>query len=75
MSDNPTGCCPKFKPEGWDGQDLHFDNKLFAYAKTKSVGHIPLNMGKVFSKTFKAIEDAGAQNMDQFIVLSHDKSP
>lgn len=74
-SDNPTGCCPRFKPEGWDGQELHFEGKLFARAKTHSVFHIPIDMGPVFAKTFKAIEAAGAQPPNQTIVLSRDLSP
>lgn len=74
-SDNPTGCCPRFKPEGWDDQDLHFRDKLFVRAKTKSLMHVPTNMGRVFSKTFKAIEEADAYDDRQFIVLSHDLSP
>jgi hypothetical protein len=74
-SDNPTHCCPRFNPQGWNDQNLQFEDKLFAYAKTKSVAHIPLNMGKVFSKTFEAIEGADAMDMDQFVVLSRDLSP
>lgn len=73
-SDNPTNCCPRFNPEGWDKQELHFKDKLFVKAKTRSIFHIPLNMGAVFPKTFKAIENADAQNMAQFIVLSYDPS-
>ena len=73
-SDNPTNCCPRFNPEGWDEQELHFKDKLFVKANTKSIFHIPLNMGSMFPVTFKAIEDADAQNMEQFIVLSHDPS-
>ena len=74
MTDNPTGCCPRFKSEGWDDQELHFDNKLFVVAKTKSLAHIPINMGSVFRKTFKAIEDADANSEEHFIVMSRDKS-
>jgi hypothetical protein len=74
MSDNPTGCCPRFKPEGWDEQELHFKDKLFVKATTRSIFHIPINMGSVFPRTFKAIEKAEAQNLDQFIVLSYDPS-
>jgi hypothetical protein len=74
MSENPTNCCPRFNPEGWDEQELHFRDKLFVKAKTRSIFHIPLNMGKVFPQTFKAIEKADAQNMHQFIVLSYDPS-
>lgn len=74
MGDKPTGCCPRFTPRGWDEQELHFKDKLFVRATTRAIGHIPVNMGSVFSKTFKAIEDAGAQADDGFIVLSRDPS-
>jgi hypothetical protein len=74
MSDKPTGCCPKFKAEGWDGQELHFEDKLFVKAKTKSIFHIPINFGSVFPRTFGAIEAAEANSDDDFIVLSHDPS-
>lgn len=72
---NTTGCCPKFNPEGWDGQELHFENKRFVKATTHSVMHIPVNMGGVFARVSKHIENAGASGEDQFIVLSRDISP
>lgn len=74
MSDIPTGCCPRFDPAGWDAQDLHFRDKRFVRATTRSIFYVPLNMGGVFKRTLKAIEDAGAQDDDDFIVLSHDRS-
>lgn len=74
ISDNPTNCCPRFDPEGWDDQELHFEDKLFAKAVTRSAFHIPLNMGKVFTTTFKAIQSADAENAEQSLVLSHDPS-
>ena len=74
MSDNPTNCCPRFKPKGWDEQELHFKDKLFVKAKTRSIFHIPLNMGSVYPQTFEAIEQAHAIDMSQVIVLSHDPS-
>jgi hypothetical protein len=73
-SDNPTGCCPRFKPEGWDRQELHFENKLFARATTRNLFHVPMDMGSVFAKAEKAIETAHAQGDGQFIVLSRDLS-
>ena len=73
-SDNETGCCPRFNPEGWDEAELHFENKPFVRAETKSIFHIPMNMGSVFSKTFRDIEKAGAHSDDDFIVLSRDLS-
>ncbi len=72
--DNPTGCCPRFKHEDWDAQELHFKDKLFVEASNRCPFHIPLNMGSVFPKTFAAIEQAGAHSTDQLIVLSPDPS-
>lgn len=74
MNDNPTGCCPKFKPEGWEDQELHFKNKPFVKVKTQSFFHMPINMGQVFLRTSKAIEKAGAMDDHQFIVLTDDQS-
>lgn len=74
MTDNPTGCCPRFSPEGWDGQELHFRDKLFVRAKTRSFLHIPINMRAVFKKTFDAIEGAKALRDDDLIILSRDPS-
>jgi hypothetical protein len=73
-SDNPTGCCPRFNPDGWDEQELHFKDKLFVKATTRSLFHIPINIGSVFPRTFRAIEQAGAKDDSDFIVLSHDPS-
>jgi hypothetical protein len=72
-SDNPTNCCPRFKPELWDGQELHFENKPFVRSSTISLFHIPLNMSSVFARTWNAIKDAHAEN-GGFLVLSHDDS-
>lgn len=74
MSVNTTGCCPKFNPEGWDAQELHFRDKLFVRAKTHSVMHVPIDMGKVFTRVQKHMEEAGAFDDSDFIVLSRDTS-
>ncbi len=74
MSDNTTGCCPRFHPEGWDEQKLHFKDRLFVKAGTRSLFHIPLNMGSVFPNTFKAITEADALDSEQVLVLSRDPS-
>ena len=74
MSEAPTGCCPKFNPEGWDGRRLHFDKKLFVRATTRGLLHVPLNMGTVFSRVQSHIEDAGAQDPEGYLVLSRDLS-
>lgn len=74
MSDNPTNCCPRFNPEGWDDQELHFKDKLFVKAKVRSLFHMPLNMNSVFTKTMGAIEEASALDESDMIVLSYDPS-
>ena len=67
-----TGCCPRFDPQGWDGRHLHFDDKLFVRATTRSILHIPINMGRVFTRVQSHIEDAGAQDPNGYLVLSRD---
>ena len=73
--DNPTGCCPRFDPKGWDDQELHFEEKLFVRATTKSVDHVPTDIGPVFERTFGKIDKAGAYDPDDIIVLSRDVPP
>lgn len=74
-TDNPTGCCPRFNPEGWNGQELHFENKGFTRATTKSAMHFPLNMGRVFERVQNKLSAADAYDPNDFIVLSRDLSP
>ncbi len=74
-SENTTGCCPRFNPEGWDNQRLHFEDKTFVRATTRSAMHIPWNMGQVFTRVQQHIEDAGAADPATEIVLSRDTSP
>lgn len=71
---NTTGCCPRFNPEGWDGVELHFRDKPFLRAETMAALHIPLNMGKVFTRVQGHIDDAAAMDPEQVIVLSRDLS-
>lgn len=72
-TDRPTGCCPRFHPEGWDEQELRFEDKPFVRASTRSLFHVPLNMGTVFARTWAAIEQAHAAEQGM-LVLSHDDS-
>ncbi|KLI63058.1 hypothetical protein AAV99_13110 [Aurantiacibacter marinus] len=72
--DAPSLCCPRFHPEGWDNQHLHFDNKRFVRATTKLRDHVPLDMDIVFPETFTAIMDAGALDETHPLVLSRDLS-
>lgn len=71
---NETGCCPRFNPEGWDGAELHFRDKRFLRAETRSAMHIPLNMGHVFTRVNARLEEENARDPDDLIVLSRDLS-
>ena len=72
--ENSTGCCPRFKPAPWDGQELHFKDKPFVRAETRSAMHVPLNMGRVFSRVFDGIAPDGNFDPDNLIVLSRELS-
>lgn len=74
MTNNPTGCCPKFSPEGWDRQTVVFDNMKFVHARTLSVMHMPLNMGRVFGRVQGRITEQKAELPDGYLTLSTDKS-
>lgn len=74
MSEISTGCCPEFNPEGWDGRHLHFKDKKFVRATTRSLLHVPINMGSVFTRVQENIEAAGAQDPKGYLVLSSDLS-
>ncbi len=75
LNNCPSGCCPIINPEDWDGQELHFMEKLFIKAETRSIFHIPLNMGRVFPKVCDAMQTVGAFQNDNIAVLSYDPSP
>jgi hypothetical protein len=74
MSVNTTGCCPKFNPEGWDAQDLHFRDKRFVRATTRSLMHIPINMGTVFARVQDHLQKVSSIDPSDYIVLSRDTS-
>ena len=75
LSDSPTGCCPRFHPEGWDEQDFKLEGLKFIKASTRSFLFMPMNMAKVMGQTQKAIDAAGARPSDRYLILSHDVSP
>ncbi|MEO0917770.1 MAG: hydrolase [Pseudomonadota bacterium] len=74
MDTTETGCCPAFDPRGWDGRRLVFDDKPFVRATTRSLMHVPINMNSVFTRVQENIEEAGAQDPNGYLVLSHDLS-
>ncbi len=75
IDNSETGCCPRFNPEPWDEKEFVFNQKLFAKAKTINFFHMPLNIAPVIVKTWKKIEEAGADSKESFLMLSYDLSP
>ena len=75
MSENTTDCCARFNPGGWDNRRLHFKDKRFVRAHSLSAMHIPINMGSIFTRVQKHIDEADAFDDDDFIVMSKDLSP
>ena len=75
MSVNTTDCCARFNLGGWDDRRLHFRDKKFIRAHSLSAMHIPLNMGSIFSRVQKHIDEADAFDDDDFVVMSKDLSP
>lgn len=67
-----TGCCTLIDPKDWDGLELRFDEKLFVRAHTHAVFHVPIDMGRVFSRVQEHLEAAGAFDPKGFLVLSRD---
>lgn len=70
-----TGCCPKFDPTPWEGALIHLEDQPFVRGKTRNVMHVPLNMGRMMTRTWGRIQAAGADSPGQFAVLSADPSP
>jgi len=75
MDRSETGCCPRFDPAPWEGQEFTFREKLFVRATTINFMHIPLNIGAVITRTWSKIEQAHAAATDEFLMLSTDPSP
>lgn len=72
LTDNETGCCPRFDPTGWDGLELTFENKLFVRAVTHAIFHVPIDMGRVFPRVQAHLEAADAFDPADFFILSRD---
>ncbi len=75
MENSETGCCPRFDPTPWDGEEFEFHDWPFVRAKTFNFMHVPLNMGSMVKRTWAKIQQAGAEVPDGYLMLSTDPSP
>lgn len=53
---------------------MHFKDKPFVRATTRSLAHVPLNMGKVMTRVQSRIAAAGAEIPEGYFMLSRDLS-
>ena len=74
MDDNETGCCPRFDPSPWDDKVFNLDKLKFARNYTKSIFHIPINMGKIMTESMNLITGANAQTKEGYLILSREHS-
>jgi len=77
ISQEPV-CCPRFDPALWDGKTVTWEKKLFVKKELPQFLHMPLpgTIGKMMTRSWAAIEAAGARPADQdFLWLSYDPSP
>lgn len=72
-SPSETGCCPRFDPAPWDGQEITWQQKRFVTDRVRSVLHIPLNFGSVLAGNLKLIEAADALESPR-VLLSDENS-
>jgi hypothetical protein len=63
-----TGCCPQFDPSKYDEKEVQFDNKLFLKDHVTSLFHIPLNFGKVMTRSMSIIENSDAEAVEQLVL-------
>jgi hypothetical protein len=74
MTDNETGCCPRFHPKHWDEKTFIFDDMKFAKATAKSFMYMPLNFSKMMTQAQENIDKAGANDPERYFILSQDDS-
>lgn len=72
---NETGCCPVPNVDDWDRRTIELHQR-FIRMHTRSLFHVPLNMGRVMRSLDEAATRAGARMpVEQAMVLSRDLSP
>lgn len=67
----PTGCCPIFDPELWDGKIFDWQNKKFIKDKVWTFFYMPLNFGSVITKMMAKIAKSGAKAEDWMGLSDH----
>lgn len=69
MANLKTECCPKFKPEPWDGKIVEWSNKKFIKDKVFTLFYMPINFGQVITRLTKKVDAAGVE-VPEYLCLS-----
>ena len=71
---NETGCCPVPNVRDWDRCTIELDQRFIRQC-TRSLLHVPMNMGRVMTALSEQAAAAGAtMPADHGMILSHDLS-
>ena len=54
----PTGCCPPFSPENWDGKMWEWQDKTFVKDSVFTLFHIPTNFGGIMRRLDSKIRNS-----------------
>jgi hypothetical protein len=71
LSDSPSGCCPRFKPDGWDGTEHLWQDRLFIKDRIRCFLHMPINFGKVITRLVGLVEKGGGAVADNLCLSDH----
>jgi len=66
-----TGCCPIFNPEPYDNKIFEWKSKNFVKARVKTMFFMPLNFGKVITRTITEIDRSGAKMPEGMCLSDH----
>ena len=70
----PTGCCPPFDPEPWQGRELKWHDKMFLKDRVFTLFHIPLSLGRHITQDVAQIRAAGAATATN-LMLTEEVNP
>jgi hypothetical protein len=70
-----TGCCPRFVPEPFDEQELHWQGKRFLEDRVRCLFYVPWRFGAAMKRNLEKIDKADARTPDPPLILSESTSP
>ena len=74
LTKSTTNCCTLINPADWDEKDFTFKDQRFVKVRSKSILHVPLNIGQVMKDAQAHIDNFNAR-ADSQLILSDETSP